>query len=273
MSSEIEKPDRVALGKSIRFEVLKRDGFRCQYCGAEAPGVLLHVDHIEPVSKGGTNDITNLITACEPCNNGKSDRLISDHAAVNKSRAQLDDLQARREQLELMMEWRKGLRSIKDEALDSVSSYWTHYTPNYGLSEHGRSKLSKLLQKFSIEEVCAAIDVAARSYLKYDANEAVTKESVNDAFNRIGGICRVNKASIKDPDIKDLFYIRGILRNRIPGYFDQVRALDMLKAARSWGVEIDDLRDIAVSVKNWSQLREQIVNAIEKRKRELERSQ
>lgn len=54
-----------------RFRVLERDGFTCQYCGAKAPNVELHVDHIVPVAKGGTNDESNLVTACAVCNLGK----------------------------------------------------------------------------------------------------------------------------------------------------------------------------------------------------------
>lgn len=57
-----------------RFAILKRDGFRCRYCGATPEdGVKLHVDHIKPVSSGGTNSPSNLGTACEQCNLGKSD--------------------------------------------------------------------------------------------------------------------------------------------------------------------------------------------------------
>lgn len=55
-----------------RFEVFKRDGFKCQYCGAHPPDAILHVDHIEAVANGGTNDMDNLITACASCNMGKS---------------------------------------------------------------------------------------------------------------------------------------------------------------------------------------------------------
>lgn len=69
---------RKALSKKSRFEVFKRDSFTCQYCGAHPPSVILHVDHIHPVSKGGTNDTDNLITSCESCNLGKSDRVLSD---------------------------------------------------------------------------------------------------------------------------------------------------------------------------------------------------
>lgn len=55
----------------MRFEVFKRDGFACQYCGATPPGALLHVDHIVAVANGGDNSADNLITACQPCNLGK----------------------------------------------------------------------------------------------------------------------------------------------------------------------------------------------------------
>lgn len=58
----------------FRFELLKRDGFRCHYCGRRAPDVELHVDHIIPRSKGGSNSPDNLIAACAECNLGKSNQ-------------------------------------------------------------------------------------------------------------------------------------------------------------------------------------------------------
>jgi hypothetical protein len=65
---------RRPLSKTVRFEVFKRDGFVCQYCGATPPKVVLEVDHIDPVSGGGSNDPDNLITACFDCNRGKGAR-------------------------------------------------------------------------------------------------------------------------------------------------------------------------------------------------------
>ena len=63
----------------IRFEVLKRDDFRCTYCGrgAKEDGVKLHVDHIIPESNGGEFKTTNLTTSCQECNLGKSDVFLS----------------------------------------------------------------------------------------------------------------------------------------------------------------------------------------------------
>ena len=63
---------RKAISKKTRFEVFKRDGFTCQYCGAHPPQAILHVDHIVPVAEGGGNEDTNLVTACDHCNLGKA---------------------------------------------------------------------------------------------------------------------------------------------------------------------------------------------------------
>lgn len=62
----------------MRFKILVRDEFTCQYCGRGVKDkIKLEVDHIKPFSKGGTNTINNLITSCLECNNGKKDILLS----------------------------------------------------------------------------------------------------------------------------------------------------------------------------------------------------
>jgi len=60
----------------LRWEVLSRDKFTCQYCGQTAPNVKLEVDHIMPVSNGGQSTLANLITSCYACNLGKRDTLL-----------------------------------------------------------------------------------------------------------------------------------------------------------------------------------------------------
>lgn len=60
----------------LRFQVFKRDNFRCVKCGrspAITPDVELHIDHIKPYSKGGETMLDNLQTLCKDCNIGKSD--------------------------------------------------------------------------------------------------------------------------------------------------------------------------------------------------------
>lgn len=62
----------MAVSKRLRYEILRRDKFACRYCGAKAPDAPLRVDHVTPVALGGTDDPTNLVTSCEPCNAGKT---------------------------------------------------------------------------------------------------------------------------------------------------------------------------------------------------------
>lgn len=62
---------RRTIRMSLRFSVLKRDGFKCRYCGGTPNlGYLLHVDHIDP---SGPTEEWNLVTSCWICNVGKSD--------------------------------------------------------------------------------------------------------------------------------------------------------------------------------------------------------
>ncbi len=55
-----------------RKNILRRDGFKCQYCGTTSGN--LTVDHIIPKSRGGTDSWDNLVTACISCNNKKGNR-------------------------------------------------------------------------------------------------------------------------------------------------------------------------------------------------------
>jgi len=63
-----------SLNEKTRLQVLKRDLYKCVKCGrspANHTGIFLHIDHIKPFSKGGSNEIENLQTLCQKCNLGK----------------------------------------------------------------------------------------------------------------------------------------------------------------------------------------------------------
>lgn len=62
----------MAVGKRLRYEVLRRDNHACRYCGATAPGAELTIDHVVPTALGGTDEPSNLVAACRDCNAGKS---------------------------------------------------------------------------------------------------------------------------------------------------------------------------------------------------------
>ena len=64
------------ISDKLRYQVLKRDNFKCCACGASPAknaSVELHVDHVVPWSKGGETTLDNLQTLCAKCNLGKGD--------------------------------------------------------------------------------------------------------------------------------------------------------------------------------------------------------
>jgi len=70
---EVTKRKKLPLG--IRYNVFERDGFRCRACGISRDDndyIVLCVDHIIPLSKGGSSTMDNLQTLCAACNLGKS---------------------------------------------------------------------------------------------------------------------------------------------------------------------------------------------------------
>lgn len=72
---KLKKVKRTNISKTIRYEVMKRAGFKCECCGAmpdKDNNVILTVDHIIPLTDGGTNTEDNLQCLCKRCNRGKS---------------------------------------------------------------------------------------------------------------------------------------------------------------------------------------------------------
>jgi 5-methylcytosine-specific restriction endonuclease McrA len=58
-----------------RYNIYRRDGHRCVYCGTHKD---LTLDHVKPKSKGGKNSWTNLVTCCSPCNLQKGDLTVEE---------------------------------------------------------------------------------------------------------------------------------------------------------------------------------------------------
>lgn len=70
--------NRRSISLGLRYDVLRRDRFRCSLCGASPAsrlGCELHVDHVVPFSRGGKTVAGNLRTLCSDCNLGKAGRL------------------------------------------------------------------------------------------------------------------------------------------------------------------------------------------------------
>lgn len=84
--------------RAKRLAIYAADGCTCTYCGtsvstgdargqaSESGTRLATLDHVEPVALGGTNDVTNLVTACADCNRSKADdELVAYLARYNRT--------------------------------------------------------------------------------------------------------------------------------------------------------------------------------------------
>lgn len=266
MPNDSQKPPakqgpRKAIGKRLRFEVFKRDNFTCQYCGAQAPDVVLHIDHINPVAGGGANDLMNLITSCKPCNLGKGAKTLGDKSTLTKQRAQLEELSARRGQLEMMLKWRQGLSDLGEQQIDAFNSVFSAPT-GCSLSEHGRASVKSWLKRYSLNELIDGLDAALDTYYKGGSTDP-------DENNRLAGVAfgmtvrvlAARKRYAEKPHIKDLFYIRACIRNRM--YCNEKQALILLERAFDCGIHTEELKEWALTARSWTNWRNEMEEWIE----------
>jgi len=153
---------RIAISKRVRFEVFKRDGFACQYCGATPPNAVLHVDHIHPVSAGGGNAQDNLTTACLACNLGKGAKSLrvvpqslADKAAeVAEREAQLLGYQA-------ILQAKQD--RIEDE-LWRVAEIIEPGSPTNGMSRRWLSSIRTFNERLGVHAVLESAEIARGRY-------------------------------------------------------------------------------------------------------------
>lgn len=173
---------RTPISKSKRFEVFKRDGFQCQYCGATPPSAILHVDHINPVKLGGGDEIDNLITACSACNLGKS---ASQLGAVPKSLADRAQETAEREAqiagYAAVMEAR--LERIENDAWRVAEALKPGAAKGY--SADRLSGIKHFVEKLTVYSVLEAAEIAKAKY-PYSETKAF-KYFCGICWNRIRG--------------------------------------------------------------------------------------
>ncbi|SFM00232.1 HNH endonuclease [Bradyrhizobium sp. NFR13] len=180
--------ERIALSKKTRFEVFKRDGFRCVYCGATpSETVLLEADHIHPVAAGGTNDIDNLVTACDACNRGKGARLLTSVPPTLEEKAL--EVAEREAQIRAYYEILDAKKQRKDDELWSIADI---YMERFGDDNILRTRLASIgtfLDRLDYHEVVEAMEIATRKM-----------SSRVPAFNYFCGICwrKIKRANGED---------------------------------------------------------------------------
>jgi hypothetical protein len=242
---------RQPISKKLRFEVFKRDGFKCQYCGKSAPDIVLHVDHINPVKRGGKNDIMNLITSCLECNLGKGARTIDDKSIVERQCQQLQELTERREQLRMMTKWRDEMISLEEEQINYINRRIDELT-GHSLNEIGKNDMRKTVKKYGFDMTLEALEKSAIQYLQYDKNDKLVVSSVDKFVSYIPRICNGIKIEQNNPEVKELAYICGIARNRF-SYYDKQKAWEIVNRCYQAGIGINAMNHLAKNARNWSE--------------------
>lgn len=176
---------RKALGKRVRFDVFKRDAFKCQYCGAHPPSVVLQVDHIKPVALGGENDIDNLITSCQPCNIGKGARELSSVPQSLTSKADL-----LREQREQLAGYERIIAASRKKLIGQstrIAGLYELLTDGMTVSEKDMISIRLFISKLGFDVVFSAMERALTS----------NRVRSSQAFKYFCGICwgKIREAS------------------------------------------------------------------------------
>lgn len=165
----------MSLSVRTRFEVFKRDKFTCGYCGKHPPDVLLEVDHIVPRAAGGSDDMSNLVTACWECNSGKSDRLLEEGTAPTVARATVDSLRERLEQAAAYTELVGQQQALVEKQVQLIIDAWakvfhakvvesdkgSYYQLKAREQWPDERSISTFVRRMPVSEILAAIDIAA----------------------------------------------------------------------------------------------------------------
>jgi hypothetical protein len=160
----------MALSKKLRFEVFKRDGFTCQYCGGHPPIKILEADHIQPKSKGGKDDINNLVTSCFDCNRGKSNNELTSVPLTLAENIKL--IKERESQYKEYLKLLKTVDNRSDYEIDEVQSIFQQSFPDYAFAPSFRKSVKNFISKLGIAEVKDAMEYAISRI--HDHNKVLT---------------------------------------------------------------------------------------------------
>lgn len=174
----------MAVSKRVRYEVMRRDGHACRYCGSMAPDAKLTIDHVMPVALGGDDDPSNLVTACADCNSGKTSTVPDAPLVAEVAEADLRLAQAMRQAAREILD-REAPTDEEAAYLDAFRTSWERWTyeregkrvtvalpPSWQVSIRAFMR-----QGLPMELVAGAIDIA------------MGNKRVDDPFRYMCGVC------------------------------------------------------------------------------------
>ena len=177
-----------AISKRLRFEVFRRDNHACRYCGAAAPGAKLTIDHVVPTVLGGTDEPSNLVTACGDCNTGKSSTP-PDAATVAEVSSEAIRWGRAIGEAAGIMQYHIRMR---DDLRQQFADHWNCWTWDFGqqnfpLSPSWKATVDNLLAAgLPIDVLCDCIDIA------------MARDGVKEKFRYMCGIAWRKVAELRE---------------------------------------------------------------------------
>jgi len=159
---------RKAIGKKVRFEVFKRDGFQCHYCGASPPKAILHVDHIHPVARGGTNSTDNLITSCSVCNIGKGATPLS--VAPESISDKAKRIQEQEDQLKGYLEVIAAKAEREEDHAWDVATIFVDAFNDDGIRKDWFRSIKRFNEQIGVHECMEAMAIATERFPRSKGN-------------------------------------------------------------------------------------------------------
>jgi hypothetical protein len=220
---------RKAISTKTRFEIFNRDDFTCQYCGAKAPQVTLHVDHIIPVVEGGCNDDTNLITSCQSCNTGKGKRHLTAKALAKVTDNKVKEA---KEHAKKMLEIANAQKSKEDsiKAINQiVMDKWIELGMNPNIESYNR-KLFAMAKKYPLDDVLEGIELCVKrnprtpsraiKFLESNIKIAMEPQSKKNARMARSIIQKEFRCRLDDewlPDIEEFMLVNELTVDQVAG--------------------------------------------------------
>lgn len=179
----------MAISKKIRFEVFKRDGFVCQYCGKHPPEAIMEVDHIKPKARNGKDSINNLITSCFDCNRGKGK--IELKQIPNTLHENYDILKEKEHQyLQYMKLVSKIEKRILNEIEQVANIFESHFETVTLTDNFKNTTLKMFIKKLNIIEVMEGMKLACGHFPYLNKFPGyIDSKYCNDVVKYFCGIC------------------------------------------------------------------------------------
>lgn len=184
--SRYQTEDRIVFTRAQRAEILAKSSSRCAKCGEPLTTSTMTVEHIIPLSKGGTNDISNLVALCYDCNQSKSNYIL--HPADYYGYVKKEYMQ------EIEAAFQKYLKDVpwygrRNYTKEDKKLFYYDCKPGHVIATKSHYKVRMFRQALTLERVYADDTDEIYNFVKeyddkYGLDVSILRDCLNDVFDK-----------------------------------------------------------------------------------------